>query len=348
MSLAFIERRNADSIAGPLFRRPFRIAGPTSLALAWTSILTVSGAFKYANEVSALLQNQSAAEPRIWESTITYFNSCVGLLMDISQRRDARGSAFLVPGSLGWVIPIIFQQTYPIAVLAYIMPHAVLRWKIIGGVVFGLAAWWSAQWVYYSTFAILLAEFSVVYLPHLPSTWTLRLFGRKCCAVRQEVVPCLFIALGTALKYTWASIPLHRDDEIVAHVDPTNGKLLWNPIKEKAHPRLDDFLFVSGFFILIEIVPKIRGLLNNKPLRQLGSLAFSSFLTSGSIMLATGSALHHHLVTVQHWEAHSPLLLLVLFLTTVPSALLFSLIWRFTVDDGALLASQLLYKWMIV
>ncbi|UZJ53102.1 hypothetical protein CBS101457_002422 [Exobasidium rhododendri] len=343
----YIERRDAECMAGAIFRRPFRLAGPCSLALAFCSVFCVSGAFKYADEVSLALSNQSAAQPRIWESTVTYFNSCVGLLMDISMRRDARGSSFLPPGSTGWIIPVIFQQTYCVAVISYMLPYSVLRWKIKGGIMFGLAAFWSGRWVWYSTFAIFLTEFSVVYKPLLAASWTLKLYKERTCQVKQQVLPFILLAIGAALKYSWASIPTHRDDELVARVDPTSGALDRHYDVLVASPRIDDFLVVSAVFLLIELTPGLTDFLNRRSLRFLGSLAFSSFLTSGTIMLAVGSALHHHLSKTFGWNSHNPVLVLILFVCSIPSACVFSLLWRITVDDGTLAVARSMYRWVI-
>jgi hypothetical protein len=296
--------------------------------------------------LSQTLANQSAAGPLIWESTITFFNSCIGLFMDTSLRKDSRGSAFLPPRTLGWIIPIIFQQTYCIAVIAYLLPFAVLRWKIKGGIIFGLAAWWSGQWVWYSTFSILLAEFSVVYSPLLSNFWILSLFGRWTVRVPQKLVPSILLLIGLTLKYTWASIPTHRDDELIGHVDATSGSLLWNYDPLKAYPRLDDFLVVASTFVLIELSPRLRKLMDVTVLKFFGSLAYSSFLTSGTIMLTIGCPLEHHLSIHYGWKVHSPLLLLLLFITTIPASLLFSLVWRFTIDDGTLFVSRRLYIWI--
>jgi hypothetical protein len=328
-----------------MFRRPFRLVIPASLALAFCSILKVSGAFKYAAEVSYVLTNQTAAGPTIWESTITYFNSCTGIIMDYSLRKDTRGSAFLPPSNMGWILAVVFQQTYCIAVIAYILPYAVLSWKIRGAILFGLAAWWSGVWVWYSTFFICLAEFSVVYSPLLKPTWPLRLPGKRVLHIKQQIGPLLLLITGVALKYSWASFPTHLDDELVAHPDPTSGALNWNYNPLIATPRVDNFLVVSATFMLIEVTPSMHRYLNVGVLKYFGSLAFSSFLTSGSIMLATGSALFHYLVAKYNWNSHDPLLLFILFITTIPASLVFSLFWRYTVDDGTLLLSRFLYKW---
>jgi len=310
--------------------------------------MTVSGAFKYANEVSNSLANKSAAEPLIWESTITYFNSCVGYLMDFSLMKNTRGSAFLRPANIGWIIPIIFQQTFCISVIAFMLPFVILRWKVLGGILFGLAAWWSGRWVWYSTFSILLAEFSVVYLPLMPETWTLNLYGKRNIQVGQKVIPLFILSLGVLLKYLWTIFPTHLNDELVAHVDPTSGNLMWNPDPLTATPRVDDFFIVSSSLLFLEISPLLRKGLDQKWLKLLGSLAFSSFLTSGTVMLAVGSVLRHHLISRLHWTSDSPLVLFVLFLSCVPSALIFSLIWKMIVDDGSLSIARYLYKWFTV
>ena len=327
-----------------MFRRPFRLAIPSTLALVLTSILSVSGAFHWTPELSSALKNHAAAAPVIWESTLTFFNSALALLMTFDLRTNGRGASFLPPGNVAWIIAPLFQQTFTMAVMAYILPYAVLKWKIIGALVFGLAAFWSGRWAAYSTAAILLAEFAVAYAPLLSPSWTLRLFGRRITAVSHKFIPGFLLALGITLKYLWASFPERRDDELVARVDPTSGGLEYSYDPLRATPRLDDFFVVSGFFVLLELSPTLRSIFDRTVLKFAGSLAYASLLVSGSVMLALGSVLRHHLTTVVNTS--EPVTLLVLFLTLIPAALVASAAWRFSVDDGSIWIARGLYRWV--
>ncbi|KAK0524259.1 hypothetical protein OC834_005602 [Tilletia horrida] len=339
----FIERRNAITLAGVAFRRPFRFVMPLTIALAFTSVLSVGGAFKYAAELSRETSNDLAMPPRIWQSSLTYFNSIVDLMMSEGFALNERGIAFLPPSTFSYVIPIIFRQTYSIMPIAWLLPYTVLRWKGIFVFVFIMAAWWSGRWSFYSSTGLAIAELMVVYLPSLPRSVNITRSGS--IKFWLPLIPLTTMAAGIFLKYYFANIPEHSD-YMAVHVDVETGRWIEAPDPKYAYTRLDDYFVAASALLLLELAPRaVRAGFDNALLRWLGRISFALFLTSGTVMLTLGSVIRHHLVHAMSITESSKILAAVFF-ATVPVSLVTAEIFWWTVEYPSVLFSKWLWAWI--
>ncbi|KAE8196362.1 hypothetical protein A4X06_0g1430 [Tilletia controversa] len=339
----FVERRSAITLAGTAFRRPFRFILPLAVALAFTSVLSVIGAFKHAPELSAETSNVLALPPRIWESILTYVNSIVTLMMSEGFALNERGLAFLPPSTFSFVIPIIFRQTYSIMPIAWLMPYTVLKWKAIFLMVFITASWWSGRWVFYSATGLAIAELSVVYLPIMPRSINITRSGS--IKFWLPLLPLTTLALGIFLKYYFASMPEHSDF-MTTHVDVVTGRWTQSPNPIYRHTRLDDYLVAASSLLLLEISPRsVRALFDNFALRWLGRISFALFLTSGTIMLSLGSLIYHHMVHSMGVTDSSKVLAAVFF-ATVPVSLATAEIFFWLSETTSNVAAKWLFNWI--
>ncbi|CAD6902281.1 unnamed protein product [Tilletia controversa] len=322
----FVERRSAITLAGTAFRRPFRFILPLAVALAFTSVLSVIGAFKHAPELSAETSNVLALPPRIWESILTYVHFLF--------RRECQVFGF---------IPIIFRQTYSIMPIAWLMPYTVLKWKAIFLMVFITASWWSGRWVFYSATGLAIAELSVVYLPIMPRSINITRSGS--IKFWLPLLPLTTLALGIFLKYYFASMPEHSDF-MTTHVDVVTGRWTQSPNPIYRHTRLDDYLVAASSLLLLEISPRsVRALFNNFALRWLGRISFALFLTSGTIMLSLGSLIYHHMVHSMGVTDSSKVLAAVFF-ATVPVSLATAEIFFWLSETTSNVAAKWLFNWI--
>ncbi|KAE8214800.1 hypothetical protein CF327_g1842 [Tilletia walkeri] len=339
----FIERRNAITLAGAAFRRPVRFIMPLAVALAFTSVLSVAGAFKHATQLSVDTSNLLALPPRIWESTLTYVNSVVTLLMSEGFALNERGLAFLPPSTFSFVIPIIFRQTYSIMPIAWLMPYTIVKWKAVFFIVFIIASWWSGRWAFYSSTGLAIAELSVVYLPAMPRSINVTRSGSIKFWV--PLVPLTTLALGIFLKYYFASMPEHSD-YMATHVDATTGRWVQTPEPIYRFPRIDDYFVAASSLLLLELSPRsVRAVFDNIALRWLGRISFALFLTSGTIMLSLGSLLYHHLVHSVGVTDTSKVLAAV-FLATVPVSLVTAEIFFWATEATSNVAAKWLFDWV--
>ncbi|CAO1624962.1 unnamed protein product [Sympodiomycopsis kandeliae] len=331
VSLTFLERRNSISIAGATFRRPVRLVLPVLAALAFTSIVSVAGGFKYAAQFAELTQNTMAQPPQIWKSTIEFVNSAVSLFFNTQPSKTDRAVAFLPPADTAWVIPVIFQQSFTAYVFSILLPYATLSSKLWGFAGFIIVTYWLGSWAWYTLTGLQIAEFTTCYLGSLPALGIpLDRFGKRHLPTWS--MPSVFLLLGVVLKYVMASEPSRRNDEYVFHARRSDGSLNrgLNPAVTP-YPRIDDYLLVTGAMVLLELSPVAQRNFSNTVLRFLGRISFVLYLTCGTICLSLGSFLYIHLVETQHWTNQSQIGA-VLFFTCIPLSLLTATVAYYAVE----------------
>ncbi|PWN53719.1 hypothetical protein IE53DRAFT_383760 [Violaceomyces palustris] len=339
----FVERREAIALAGPAFRRPFRMVIPSAIALALVSVVAVLDGFKHAPYLSETLKNQIAQPPKIWGSTLEYFNSMITFFFAPEQIKTSRAVAFIPPAGISWYLEVVFQQVYVLIIYAFTLPYTIFRYKNLGSIAMILITAWVGKWSWYTLTGLVIAEYSVVYKQILPAKGLpIDRKGKKHVPV--WLFPTLFTLLGIFFKYLWISIlPEKRDAELVAHVNGNTGKLNHNFNSTKyAYPRYDDWLLSMGILMLIEISGKARGFLSWKPFVHLGRLSFSIALISGTIMLSLGSLIFHHLSSNLGWSINT--IVGVEFLILIPLCLVSAEIFSRVVDDASLFIAKVLFN----
>ncbi|EST09317.1 hypothetical protein PSEUBRA_000910 [Kalmanozyma brasiliensis GHG001] len=348
----FIERRQALSLAGTAFKRPFRFIPPMAATLALVSLVIFVNGFRYAPDLANALNNQLAQPPRQWFSPLEYFISLLFFFSTPFYFKTNRAVSFIPPAGTLWIIPVIFQQTYVLIVLAFTLPYTVMRYKNMGFILLILTTAWVGRFSWYTLTGLIVAEWSVVYLQLLPrSTRGLKI---PLNAQGSRFMPAwlpgvLLLGVGVMFKYLWISaFPSMAWNEYIAHVDGNTGKLNYglNPA-ENAYPRYDNWLVATGALWLIEISPLAQKVLSNRVFVYTGRWAFSIALISGTVMLSLGSLLWHYLTVQQGWNNDAGVLA-VLFVTVVPASLVVVEAYARVMDDGALWAAGWLWKWIRV
>lgn len=342
----FVERRVALGLSGAAFKRPFRFLFPMAITLALVSLVIAVNGFRYAPQVSAALENQLAQPPQQFSSALEYFNSILFFFSTQSYFKTARATLFIPPSGTLWIIPMLFQQTYVMIIVAFTLPYTILRYKNLGMILLILTTAWVGRWSWYTLTGLLLAEWSTVYLQLLPSNWIpVNRQGNRRIPI--WLPGLLFVLLGTTLKYLWiAALPQDFNNEYVAHVDGNTGKLNYsiNPALV-AYPRYDNWLLATGLLYLVEISATTRRILANKVLVYIGRWAFSIALISGTVMLSLGSLLWHLFTARLAWQSEAAVLA-VLFVTLVPASLLVAEVYARVVDDISLWITNWLFKWV--
>lgn len=342
----FIERRKAIALSGAAFKRPFRFLFPVAITMAIVSIVIAVGGFTYAPELSTALENQLAQPPRQWSSALEYFNSLLFFFSTPYYFKTARATLFIPPSGTLWIIPVVFQQTYVLIILAFALPYTIFRYKNLGMILLILTTAWVGRWSWYTLTGLLFAEWSTVYLQLVPA---------KGIPVNREgsrhvpiwVPGVVFAVLGAFFKYLWiAALPEDFNNEIVAHVDGNTGKLNYNTNPAMvAFPRYDNWLLATGVLYLIEISPALQRVLSTKALTHVARWAFSIALITGTLMLSLGSLIFHHLTQTAGWTNQAGILG-VLFLCLIPTSCALAELYSRAIDDASLLAANWLFKWV--
>jgi len=347
--LTFIERREPLALAGPCFRRPFRLFFPIAITLAVVMALTLTNGFKYASFMSDQLHNQAAQAPRKFGSVLEYFNSLATLFLAPTTEKDSRAVAFIPPSGISWYLEVAFQQVYVLTVYAWVLPYVTLKYKAIGITSMIALTAWVGRWSWYTVTGLAIAEFAVVYkqmvMPANPQARRLSIAGLRKDSKVVFIAPIIFVLLGVFFKYLWAdAFPERAPYEIIAHASQNNAGLNYdtNP-NTKAYPRYDNWLLCTGLLLLIELSPRAQRILSWAPLVYLGRLSFSIALISGTIMLSLGSFVYYHLVSNVHITEPATLLA-ILFAIFVPMSIVSAHIFSFIVDDASLAISRFMFR----
>lgn len=102
---------------------------------------------------------------------------------------------------------------------------------------------------------------------------------------------------------------------------------------------------MTGFFILIELSPRLQRWFSYRPLVFLGRLSFSIVLTSGIVMMSLGPLIYQHLV-LKAGISNISTLTGIMFLITAPLCLVVSFIWAIIIDDNSVKLSHIAYVFL--
>ena len=344
----FIERRQAITLAGAAFKRPFRFLVPMAVTLAFVSLVVKVNGFRYAPRLSDALQNQLAQPPTQFTSALEYFNSLLFFFSTPFYFKTARATSFIPPSGTLWIVPVLFQQTYVLIVLAFALPYTVLRYKNLGMILLILTTAWVGRFSWFTLTGFLLAEWSTVYLQLLPNK-RIPLNAAGTRSVAAWIPGVVMLAMGAVLKYVWiAAVPAAANREVIAHVNGNTGKLNYGTDPSQvAYPRYDNWLVATALLYLVELSPSIQRLLSAKPLVYVARWAFSIALISGTVMLSLGSLVWFYLSQTLGWQSEAAVLA-VLFAVLVPASLVVVEAYSRLFDSGALWAADWLFRWVRV
>jgi hypothetical protein len=300
--------------------------------------------------MAQLLQSNIALPAPIWTSAIEFFNSLIAFFFaQFNFSYYDRAFAFIPPAGATWILPIVFQQTYTLVTLAYILPYTRLQAKVLGYLGFALLCYWVGSWAWYSITGLLICEFATVYKQVTPTSFPIRFGskkGRTLCRCPLWLPSLALFLVGVLQKFLWMSIPSFRDHEYVAHTDILTGGLVRNLNSGiTPFPRIDDWMVITGLLLLIELLPRFQSVLDNMILRHLSRLSFSIMLTSGSIFVSLGAFIRNQMI--QQAGITDPAALLgILFVTVVPVAILVAEGVHWTVEWGSIRGSRWFFSWM--
>ncbi|CBQ69175.1 conserved hypothetical protein [Sporisorium reilianum SRZ2] len=345
----FIERRQAITLAGAAFKRPFRFILPMALTLALVSLVIAVNGFRYAPQLSSSLANQLAQPPAQWNSALEYFNSLLFFFSTPFYFKTARATTFIAPSGTLWIVPVLFQQTYVLIVLAFALPYTVLRYKNLGMLLLVLTTAWVGRFSWYTLTGLLLAEWSTVYLQLLPQGKRIPVNRAGTRSIPAVLPGALMLGAGVVLKYLWiAALPGAANREVVAHVDGNTGRLNYaTDPAATAYPRYDNWLLATGALYLLELSPRAQRVFAAKPLVYVARWAFSIALISGTLMLSLGSLVWAHLTQRLGWTSEAAVLG-VLFAVLVPASCVVAEVYSRCMDDVALWMADWLFRWVRV
>jgi hypothetical protein len=263
--LPFLESPSSVKLASAIFRRPFRLFFPLSVALAITTIVNNTIKTTYLDHFKDLSSNVSLPTPYQLPIALTYFNAMFTLFWTVRSYTDQAASRAFYNNSL-WAISVIYTQSYTVYLAAVIIPYTRPKWRLYAWTFFILTAWWVQSWAWYSISGLLLADAAIhmQLRDHMVRGMSLG-DKRRALVVRIPgwVLGVFLLLAGGTLQFFWKE---------------------WRPTysssqSDVAQPqaREDDFLLVMGVMVLFESLPWLRRLMGNRVFVAIGKRSLSKY-----------------------------------------------------------------------
>lgn len=278
--LPFLHDPTRTTLASAIFRRGLRLWFPTAVALAIVVTLASALGAGYINDFKSHTGNVSFATPYTLPNALAYFNSIFNLFWTTRNFASQSGNTAF-PSQTLWILNLVYAQSYTVYMTMVITPYTRPSWRVKAYIVFILAAWWVQSWAWYTITGLLLADCVVNMRYQERALKGVRIWrtGWRC----PTWIPCLILlAAGLVMQYLWTAWkPEYANRELMAHTGLyyTGGL---NTIVDEKEPqaRVDDYLVLLGFFLLLECSVFLQRIFSNPLFLYLGSRSLSEFSCS--------------------------------------------------------------------
>jgi hypothetical protein len=276
--LPFFSNPTKHVVASSLFRRPIRLAIPVIVAFSISTLMFKGMGRSYIAVFMEKTGNKSIAVPTEVPTFVVWFNSLFTLFWSTRDYSLQNGSTAF-PSQTLWIVSVIFQQSYTLYMTMIIVPYTRPQWRMKALILFILTAWWVESWAWYSITGLLFADWvHTSNLRHvLGRGIPLKLWSGMELRIPCEVPAILSMFVGFMMQYFWVAWkPQYADGELKAHGGIyVSGRLNDGADLTAPQPRVDNYLVILGFFLLLECSQFLRWILDCAPLVWLGKRSYS-------------------------------------------------------------------------
>lgn len=357
----FLQDPSAMVFARSLITRPLRIGVSISIALAIAIAIFAKIDTSYISVAASLIKNPTLEAPSKPATSLARFNSIYDLLWVVRDFGNQEGNQAW-PSKTMWIPSLIYFQSYTVYIAMVILPFTRSSWHWAGLLLFSLGSFWFNSWGWYSAAGLFIADLSLD-----PLLRTYLISNRK--SSDGFSIPCwiwasMTIILGLILEYVWvAAVPQYTNDILVLHpgMDGLSSDINRSTFDTAySYPRLDNYLVVVGFLVLLETSEFLKKVLSTKALVYLGkrslcesdSLALSrsaltcrslAFFVAQSLLVYTIGLMLY--VALRSQDISSAGANAVVFIVIVPSILCFGEIFYRVVDKPAEWLGRGIFHW---
>jgi hypothetical protein len=281
--IPFLRDSTKTSVASACFRRGVRLWFPVAVALAIVKVTFSKIGLDYVDRFKEITGNTSFETPYPLSSFIIYFNSVFNLFWTTFNFSSQAGS-LAFPAQTLWVVNVVYAQSYTVYMTMVVIPYTRNRWRVEAAIIFILTAWWVQSWAWYSITGLLLADAVMnmdfkARVPHGVPIWRTPL---RCPL---WLIYIFLMAAGLTMQYLWVAWrPESSNIELEGHTGLYyTGGLNTDYSLIQPQARDDNYLFLLGFFLLLESSDFVQWLFDNQFFVYLGSRSLSK---SSSCILA--------------------------------------------------------------
>jgi hypothetical protein len=226
-------------------------------------------------QFQAATGNTSMAVPYFIPNAFAYFNSVFDLFWT-TRDYSAQAGSTAFPSQTLWIVNAIYQQSYTVYVTMIIIPYTRNKWRVQGSFFFILTAWWVQSWAWFSITGLILADmvmnmdFKAKAQRGIPIWRT----SKRCPT---WIPATALLCSGLLMQYLWTAWrPDLANEEYMIHTGMYYTPGL-NLEDDGRHPqaRDDNYLFLLGFFVLLESSDMLQYVFSNPLFTYLGRRSLS-------------------------------------------------------------------------
>lgn len=272
--IPFFKDPTKTSIASASFRRGIRLYFPVAVALIIIKLTSSKAGLAEIERFKTFTKNESFETPFSMVNAISCFNSGFMLFWTtFGFAKQAGSKAF--PSQTLWIVNVIYQQSYTIFMTMVIIPYTRGRWRVEAFICFIVTAWWVQSWAWFSITGLLFADMVMNMDFKAKSKRGIKIWRSIRCPPWIPAV--LLMAAGLTMMFIWAAWkPQDANDELHVHTGIYyTGGLNYQVDVKQPQARVDNYVFLLGFFLLLESSDILQWLLQNRLFYYLGHRSLS-------------------------------------------------------------------------
>ncbi|KIX09242.1 uncharacterized protein Z518_00321 [Rhinocladiella mackenziei CBS 650.93] len=298
IAIPFLKKPCKEQIARSVMTRGITLWFPVAVALAIVKLAFTGMGLHYIYEFKESTRNHSMAVPYGLPNAFAYFNSVFNLFWTTRNFNVQAGSTAFPTQTL-WIVNAIYSQSYTVYMTMVIIPYTRSKWRVQGAICFILAAWWVQSWAWFTISGLLICDmvmnmnFKAKAQAGIPLVLPLGAFRKSDGCPRRIPVwipAALCITGGLLMQFLWTAWrPDLLNKEYFAHsnIYYTAG-LNYDYEEHHTQARADNYLYLVGFFLLLETYHVVQRIFNNPFLKFLGKRSLSYFLIQPIIIYTVG------------------------------------------------------------
>lgn len=273
--IPFFRDPTKTSIASACFRRGIRLYFPVAITLIIIKLTSSRAGLAEIERFKSYTKNASFETPYYMVNAISCFNSGFMLFWTTFAFGTQAGSKAFPSGTL-WIVNVIYAQSYTIYMTMVIIPYTRGRWRVEAFIAFIITAWWVQSWAWYSITGLLIGDMVMSMDYKAKSKRGVKIWRSIRCPTWVPAV--LLMVAGLTMMYIWAAWkPEDANDELKVHTGIYyTGGLNYKYDVRQPQARVDNYVFLLGFFLLLESSDILQWILNNRLFCYLGSRSLST------------------------------------------------------------------------
>lgn len=286
VALTFLSSPTPISLSGSIIRRVIRMV--IMIALACGIVFGIFGGIgtEYIDRFKEVLPNEQITTPEVPENALIALNSIFDIFW-VARSFYTQAANTFWPTQTIWNLSLTFYQSWTVYFLMILLPYTRPSWHLEGLALFALGTFWMCTWGWYSTFALLLADYVKNPTLRLKLDEGLSMHKRLEWKLPYKFIGGIMMTAGFAMKFTWAVLPQYYNKELVLHpyVDLSENHSLESFAASDSYPRVDNFLVIFGTLLMSETSVLLKQCLSWKPLVLLGKRSMGAFILSATNVL---------------------------------------------------------------